>query len=169
MPFALNRAGGGKKKNNRLCNLQDLCKKKWQTTIKELSVFVPLLLVTFPSRAQGWSTEPGSAACPSPTALPEPSLCQALQSASFTTHFPSCFLIKFSASFKHHSMNHSGFLQTPLKTLNRGAQRNSSPKQVPKEQHPRHAGTGEELWGKTQTNGIYSTLEATNLLAATSR
>jgi len=66
-------------------------------------------------------------------------------------------------------MNHSGFLQTPLKTLNRGAQRNSSPKQVSKEQHPGHAGTGEELWGKTQTNGIYSTLEATNLLAATSR
>lgn len=37
VPFALNRADGGKKKKNRLCNLQDLCKKMANNNTRTVS------------------------------------------------------------------------------------------------------------------------------------
>lgn len=77
-----------------------------------------------PPQGQRTRTERGasnswSQAYVSWAALPKASLRQALQSVSFTANFPSCFLIKFSASFKYQSTNHPHFLQIPLKTWNR--------------------------------------------------
>lgn len=130
VPFALNRADRGKEKTS-LCNLQNLCKKS-NNNKKQLFFFSPplTLIIIFPKgRGLGWSSEPALAnapACSSQAPVTKPSLRQALQSASFTTNFPSCFLIKFSASFKYQSMNHLHFLQIPLKTLNQAIKRGAA-------------------------------------------
>lgn len=140
MPFALNRADRGKEKTS-LCNLQNLCKKS-NNNKKQLFFFSPplTLIIIFPKgRGLGWSSEPALAnapACSSQAPVTKPSLRQALQSASFTTNFPSCFLIKFSASFKYQSMNHLHFLQIPLKTLNQAIKRGAA-QRYPKKRHRR--------------------------------
>lgn len=80
--------------------------------------------------------EQGARASWGSCAIPKSALHQTLQSASFTTNFASCFLIKFAASFKYQSMNHPHFLQIPLKMWNQTTKHNDTPRNVTEEALP---------------------------------